>query len=53
VRKKLYEAERVMDYVKTMKEELGLQEYKSHTKRLMEKLQNSIAEIYKKYKEIK
>ncbi len=26
VRKKLYEAERVMDYVKTMKEELGLQE---------------------------
>lgn len=53
VRKKLYEADKVMTYVKTMKEELGLQEYKSHTKRLMEKLQMSISEIYKKYKEIK
>jgi hypothetical protein len=53
VRKKLYEAETVMDYVKTMKEELGLQEYKSHTNKLMEKLQVSIGEIYKKYKSIK
>lgn len=53
VRKKLYEADKVMTYVKTMKEELGLQEYKSHTSKLMEKLQVSIAEIYKKYKEIK
>jgi hypothetical protein len=53
VRKKLYEAEKVIDYVKTMKEELGLQEYKSHTNKLMEKLQVSISEIYKKYKSIK
>lgn len=53
VRKKLGEAEKVIDYVKTMKEELGLQEYKSHTNRLMEKLQVSISEIYKKYKSIK
>jgi hypothetical protein len=53
VRKKLYEAEKVIDYVKTMKEELGLQEYKSHTNKLMEKLQISISEIYKKYKSIK
>jgi hypothetical protein len=53
VRKKLYEAEKVIDYVKTMKEELGLQEYKSHTNKLMEKLQASIGEIYKKYKSIK
>ena len=53
IRKKLYEADKVMDYVKTMKEELGLQEYKSHTKKLMEKLQTSIAEIYKKYKNVK
>lgn len=53
VRKKLYEADKVMTYVKTMKEELGLQEYKSHTTKLMERLQASIAEIYKKYKEIK
>jgi hypothetical protein len=53
VRKKLYEAEKVLDYVKTMKEELGLQEYKSHTSKLMEKLQVSISEIYKKYKKIK
>jgi hypothetical protein len=53
VRKKLYEAEKVIDYVKTMKEELGLQEYKSHTSKLMEKLQVSISEIYKKYKSIK
>jgi hypothetical protein len=53
VRKKLYEAEKVLDYVKTMKEELGLQEYKSHTNKLMEKLQVSISEIYKKYKSIK
>ncbi len=53
VRKKLHEAEKVIDYVKTMKEELGLQEYKSHTNKLMEKLQVSISEIYKKYKSIK
>jgi hypothetical protein len=53
VRKKLGEAEKVIDYVKTMKEELGLQEYKSHTNRLMEKLQVSISEIYKKYKSIR
>lgn len=53
VRKKLHEADKVMTYVKTMKEELGLQEYKSHTSRLMEKLQVSISEIYKKYKQIK
>jgi hypothetical protein len=53
VRKKLYEAEKALDYVKTMKEELGLQEYKSHTNKLMEKLQVSISEIYKKYKSIK
>ncbi len=53
VRKKLYEAEKVLHYVKTMKEELGLQEYKGHTNKLMEKLRVSISEIYKKYKEIK
>jgi hypothetical protein len=53
VRKKLYEAEKVMDYVNTMKEELGLREYKGHTSKLMEKLQVSISEIYKKYKSIK
>lgn len=53
VRKKLHEASKNLSYLITMKEELGLQEYNSHSSKLMESLKGSIAEIYTKYKQAK
>jgi hypothetical protein len=53
VRKKLQEASKNLSYLITMKEELGLQEYNSHSSKLMESLKGSIAEIYTKYKQAK
>lgn len=51
--KKLAEANRILEYTGQLRRELAETKYSSHTHKVMERMVKSIAEAYKKIKELK